>query len=326
MSAKKVTPGFCIQQSFPLFEQLVEASKGWELGFRQLSAASSPFRLEQLSTSRMLYSRVHLGSHFHQLGGPELGFRTFALRSEVCTDFRWCGETVNRNSLIVLPSDGEFESVSLPGFDIFTVSLCFTLLERTAEIQFQRPLGDFMGDAGQVFHLSEDKMHELRRLLHRLSSDVAQSSALGTPLENLSRTRRIELELVYLVLACLDRGEAQTPRVHLSKRMRALGRALELIGKRPQRGFCISDLVEQVGVSRRTLEYAFLDGVGVSPAAYLKATRLKALHQDLLLTGSTQASVASLCLLHGFSHLGQLAADYRLMFGERPSATLRRWG
>jgi len=225
MSAKKVTPGFCIQQSFPLFEQLVEASKGWELGFRQLSAASSPFRLEQLSTSRMLYSRVHLGSHFHQLGGPELGFRTFALRSEVCTDFRWCGETVNRNSLIVLPSDGEFESVSLPGFDIFTVSLCFTLLERTAEIQFQRPLGDFMGDAGQVFHLSEDKMHELRRLLHRLSSDVAQSSALGVPLENLSRTRRIELELVYLVLACLDRGEARTPRVHPSKRMRALGLA-----------------------------------------------------------------------------------------------------
>ena len=70
-----------MRQSFPLFEQMAEAARGWDLDFQQLSASLDPCWLEQFSTAEMLYSRASFYSHFHQRGGPVLGFRTFALRA-----------------------------------------------------------------------------------------------------------------------------------------------------------------------------------------------------------------------------------------------------
>jgi AraC family ethanolamine operon transcriptional activator len=106
--------------------------------------------------------------------------------------------------------------------------------------------------------------------------------------------------------------------------MKALEKAIGIIRWQATDKLRISDLVSQTGVSRRTLESAFQDGIGVSPAAYLKATRLRALNRSLLQAARDESSVANLCQQHGFSHLGQLASDYRAMFGELPSTTLRR--
>jgi AraC family ethanolamine operon transcriptional activator len=317
-----VASGLCFKQVFPLFEQLAEATQGWDLNFRQLSATSKAFRLEQFSTDRMLFSRACFGSHFYQAGGPTLGFRTFALHSINCTDFRWCGEAVHRHSLIVFPSDGEFESVSLPGFDILTLSLSNELLEQTAELQFQRPLSAFLTSSGQVCHLATGSVRELRAQLHRLSGSLEQSNVAGTLPSSASML--MEQELAQLVLASLERGEIQSPRGLGSRRMKPLVQVMELIGQRPPPTLGVAELVAQAGVSRRTLEHAFRDGLGMSPAAYLKATRLRALHKDFLAADPGITSVHGVCSAHGFTHEGQLAADYRKLFGELPFATLRR--
>ena len=323
---KDVAPGLCIRQSFRLFEELVQACHGWEFDFRQLSVNVSPYRLEQLSTSRMLYSRAFFGSHFHQLGGPVLGFRTFALQADNCSDFRWCGEAVRRHSLIVLPADGEFESVSLPGFDVFTLSLCNELLERTAEVYFQRPLSSFMGSQGQICHLAVGEVGELRAFLHRLSRDVGEQ-ALGDGSPRVTSTRgQMEQFLALRVLACLGRGDINEPVGQRSKRLKILVKARELIDQEGGQNVSALDLVEYTGVSRRTLEYAFHDGLGVAPATYLKAGRLRALSRELLRRNSAETTVASLCEEYGFSHHGQAASDYREMFGELPSVTLGRNG
>jgi len=323
---KDIAPGLCIRQSFQLFEELVLASRGWEFDFRQLSRNVIPYRLEQLSTSRMLYSRVFFGSHFHQIGGPVIGFRTFALRADNCSDFRWCGEAVHPHSLIVLPSDGEFESVSLPGFDVFTLSLCNQLLERTAEVYFQRPLSAFMGSQGQICHLAADEVRVLRALLHSLSRDVGERTLGDDSLRETSTRRQLEQRFAHRVLSCLGRGDASEPVRPRSKRLKVLVEAKELIDQERKQNLSVLDLVEYTGVSRRTLEYAFHDGLGIAPAAYLKAGRLRALSRELLRRNGAETSVASLCKKFGFGHLGQVAADYRDMFGELPSATLGRDG
>jgi hypothetical protein len=83
---EQVPAGYCQNNSFELFEQFVDASKDWELDFRQLDSANSPFRLQQMSTPRMLYARAVLDSHFYQRGGPTIGFRSFALHTNDCSD------------------------------------------------------------------------------------------------------------------------------------------------------------------------------------------------------------------------------------------------
>lgn len=322
--ASSITPGFCVRQSFSLFEELAEAARGWDMSFRQLSETSKPFQLEQLATNRMVYGRVSFDSKFHQVGGPVLGFRTFALHAIGSTDYRWRGGAVTSHDLIVFPMDGGFESVSQPGFDVFTLSLPTALLERTAELQFQRSLHSFLGSSGYICRLAGPQVRKLRALLHGISGSIQHFPGKETTFPQSHQTRYIEQDLAHQVLACLEQGRVLAPRGIVSKRQKTLHQALAIIEQRPASAVSVLDIVESIGVSRRTLEYAFQDEFGMSPAAYLKVMRLRGLHQKLHKGDHARASIAQLCTGHGFRHPGQVAADYRAMYGELPSVTLRR--
>ena len=306
-----------LRRSFSLFEELAEASLGFDTDFRQLGPAEGSFLLEQLSTPDLLFTRVRLTSHFHQVGSCPPGYRTFSLLASGSRGFRWCGEAVNSDGILVMPEGGDFESVSPPGFDLFNVSLSHSLLARVAQRQFGRDLSDILGPNRLLCHHGGDRVALLRARLHRLSCQIAGSD----PAIPLGETPE---SLAILALSCLRGGDIRPPRPGRSKRLQTLQHALEIIARSDPGSLPVEALVSRCAVSRRTLEHAFQDGLGISPAAYLKARRLLSFNRDLLRTAAEQTSVAALVDRHGFRHPGQLAADYRALFGERPSDTLRR--
>jgi AraC-like DNA-binding protein len=81
-----------------------------------------------------------------------------------------------------------------------------------------------------------------------------------------------------------------------------------------------SDLADQLGVSDRTLRSAVLDLTGMSLHRYVRMKRLST-SREKLQSGAT--SVKSVALECGFWHLSDFAREYRLLFGELPSSTLR---
>ena len=84
----------------------------------------------------------------------------------------------------------------------------------------------------------------------------------------------------------------------------------------------IAELCQRLHLSRRTLQYCFLDITGVAPLAYLRALRLNAVRRELR---SGQCSRVGDCAWHwGFGHFSQFARDYARQFGQRPSEALRR--
>ena len=87
----------------------------------------------------------------------------------------------------------------------------------------------------------------------------------------------------------------------------------------------VQDVYRAAGVSRRTLNYAFRELIGVTPKQYLRATRLDGVRKELHRKGPS-AKIADTANTWGYWHLGQFAADYRRQFGELPSDTLRRSG
>lgn len=83
----------------------------------------------------------------------------------------------------------------------------------------------------------------------------------------------------------------------------------------------VAQLCLELGVSRRTLQSGFQQLLGVSPLAYLKAARLQQARRALKQVGSvTEAATGT-----GFWHFGHFAHDYQILFGEKPSDTLRRY-
>lgn len=84
-----------------------------------------------------------------------------------------------------------------------------------------------------------------------------------------------------------------------------------------------SDIERACGVSRFKLYEVFRRYHALTPMAYLKHYRLRAVRAALL-SGRRSASVSSVALEWGFAHLGRFACDYRKAFGETPSATVAR--
>ena len=92
------------------------------------------------------------------------------------------------------------------------------------------------------------------------------------------------------------------------------------------RGFDVSvnALCKRTGRSRRALEQAFHQVVGVSPARYFRQARLGRAYMELAHARPEQTTVAQVAMRWGFAELGRFAGAYRQWFGELPSHTLAR--
>jgi transcriptional regulator GlxA family with amidase domain len=77
-------------------------------------------------------------------------------------------------------------------------------------------------------------------------------------------------------------------------------------------------------VSERSLERGFQETAGITPRTFMRLDRMHRARQDLRVADALSSSVTNVAIQHGFTELGRFAVDYKRMFGESPSTTLRR--
>jgi transcriptional regulator GlxA family with amidase domain len=87
----------------------------------------------------------------------------------------------------------------------------------------------------------------------------------------------------------------------------------------------LDDLVAAGGVSARAIYEGFQRFRGVSPMASLRAERLRRARAELV-AGGEAMTVAAVATRWYFFELGRFAGQYRGVYGETPSRTLRRAG
>jgi AraC-like DNA-binding protein len=128
--------------------------------------------------------------------------------------------------------------------------------------------------------------------------------------------------LALMTAPVLDGVSYRGPRLQLSKvqLVQEVDRYLVAAGNRPVH---ISELSEVFKVNRRMLHRAFIEAVGIPPITFLRRKRLGDVHA-VLLTGRPHLLIKAVAIEHGFLELGRFAGEYRKLFGEKPSETLRR--
>jgi transcriptional regulator GlxA family with amidase domain len=100
-------------------------------------------------------------------------------------------------------------------------------------------------------------------------------------------------------------------------------RAHELVLARPEEPISVLDLCEKLRVSRRTIQNSFQSVTQMNPVSYLRAVRLAQVRRLLKTTSPNEIPVREAAMRWGFSNLGHFASDYKSLFGELPSQTLR---
>lgn len=133
------------------------------------------------------------------------------------------------------------------------------------------------------------------------------------------------MEFKWALFKMLEAGFPQS-RKHLAVNFVPIHETVEMIHEAVRSGVDIrlEKVLEYYGGSVRTFYYNFKKYTGFSPNQYIKNLKLAYVQKLLKMARPDCNEVRSIAYQFGFRHLGQFSSDYKRLFGEVPSDTLRR--
>ena len=302
------------------FDQVAAAAAAWDVDFRLLGTGNGSGVIEAIATRQAVVQRNRLGWNLHQRGTAPRGFRTFGIGADGNQRLHWNGHTVESDWILSFPPDGSFDSVSGETFHFYALSFDEELVQSTARLLGLQPVGDLLPAAGTP-RQSAESVRCIRRTLQSIVRSSRQAQVSGSN-EHLGIARVIEWDLLSQILRGLAASRpAERSRAHF--RSLALRRCTDFIEQAAGQSITLRELCEVSGASWRTLDYAFKEKYGLAPKAYLRARRLNAVRAELRDLAREDETIARVAGRWGFWHMSQFAVDYRKLFGELPSDTLR---
>jgi AraC-like DNA-binding protein len=164
-------------------------------------------------------------------------------------------------------------------------------------------------------------MARLRRLYATAGSLAEDAPEV---IANPDAARGLEQALIEAMVACLsDRNDhenslAQGQHVLVMRRFR------RIVEENPEQPLYIPDICKAIRVSERALRMCCQGHLGMAPKHYLLLRRMHLVRRALREAPLEATSVTAIATRYGFWQLGRFAVEYQALFGEPPSATLRR--
>lgn len=249
-------------------------------------------RADLLTFSMILHGRGQHGIENNQL---------------VTEDFIF-GLDPNREANLIFPGDAIYCAVYIRP-DIFDT--CCEAMNRT-ELNKQ-----FF--AANYVYIPES-FSPLRTYLRQLYALCSQQSSL---LQRSDFQQIILQDFLPLLITALPMQQEKVP-VKTFRRSYLVEQANDYMQSNINQVLTLTDLCHALGTSSRALCYGFQEMFGMSPMAYLKLLRLQRVYRALKMAEPSHKTVTEIASQFGFCHLGYFARDYRQVFGELPSETLKR--
>ncbi len=290
---------------------------GWNQAYWQLSRGAFAGAVDAVSVDGAYVFLESANRALLQRGCLALGAFAVAVPIRLGGAARFCGTTCSLDQAYVYSGRDGFEFCSPADHQVAGIALAPDLVAAVAGARGHPLLPDAAAAQAHVRSADPLALNTLRQLVVGLIDAFSSNPVLVT-----NRHARAALKDAIIANVCdllEEPGQVVTPRIHLRGRWAMVARARELIEANPHEPITVAELCSRLDVSRRTLQYCFQDVLGMRPIAYLRAMRLNRARQAL----QSASSVTDAALDWGFWHLGQFAADYRQMFGERPSETLQ---
>ncbi len=243
----------------------------------------------------------------------------FGIPKKKSRDSFVCSSKVEECDVATFRGGREFELITPEDLELMGFVISETELAQYFELMTEKTLEDVLAlDAS--LKVDHGKKNDFWQFMNEALSIIE-----NTP----ERVRHISTQKMMkdtLIMGMIELLESAEPRKkarnsQLSYR-RVISQARDYILGHPGEPITILELCSYLHVSRRTLQNAFQNILGISPIQYLKAIRLNAVRRELLSQYSAHHTIQDAAMTWGFWHLSQFAADYYGLFGELPSETL----
>jgi len=306
-----------INQSSFHIEELSALQFGWQIDFTQLGPAQRKSSVSLLQSANLGVCHFQFNSGFDQRLHARPGFYSFGVPDPDTRGATVQGNSATPGALVVFPHDDAAHGVSPAGFHGYGIHIRAAFLEAIAETVFRMPLRLLVPASG-VYPQTGVQFGILSWELAKWQQMAVIDNPASVPLLEYR-----EEALAIAVLNGLGNSIASGEKPCL-KSERAIRLVLDYLNTNPSNEVTAAELCALADCSQRWLEQSFKTRFGVTPKQYVKCLRMARLRRDLLFSsGPESQAINELAGVHGFWHMGQLAADYRKMYGELPSDTLK---
>lgn len=305
---------------FTNFEVFASTLGGYDIDVKQIDCGSFKAFIQQIQCGAVFINRFTLSRRIEINGNPPTDLRTFGIPTENCQPFIWRGQPSDGNTIQIYKPSTELELITHPEFEAIDVSISendFNALNS----QWGLPDLDEIIGVREMAACDPAVMQGLRKTLRHICQIVdsyPDEFNQNTHLQNL-----VKNEVPYLLAQALLSSEESLSKATPYKRSQVLVKALEYIQSTTDQIDSIGILCQQTGIHERTLQRAFLDTYDTTPKSYMRAFRLNKAYKTLLHGDADTTTVTNIAINLGYCHLSQFATDYRRLFGELPSKTLR---
>jgi AraC family ethanolamine operon transcriptional activator len=297
-------------------DEFSELVSPWELRLSQLSPGPFYSRIEFVQINGIFVYRERLARRELGTGAAPTNYFTFGGALSARNPVEWCGGEVAPEQL----------SYARPGSEVD-----FVLPDDSDHVAMFIPeslMRSYFGPEAIDLALSDHRHHLApatrsgSNLLRELASLVGRYHSRPDRLADARECNVIESQIMQMVTEVFPYDSTEVHFATRTRRREAFLRAIRIGGNLGQR-MAVPDLAAATGVSPRTLSLAFKESLGLTPQKYLLWRRLQHVHNELHTKTTESTSVAEVANRWGFSELGRFAVDYKRLFGESPSVTLR---
>ena len=241
----------------------------------------------------------------------------FALRKAGRTIFGGSQFNMNQNETCVVPAGVEMTHEYQAGFESFIFRAETSALQAKLSAAIGIPITRNIEFAHRS-SLDNAALRRMRRMLDFMVSELDHDDG------KVPGAALVEFEQM-LLIAFLSANPHNFSDVLAREQPRPapwqVRRVEEYIAANWNCPITVEALAAAAGASARSVFKAFRDSRDCSPMAFVKSVRLQHARRMLLEPDST-TTVVSTAFACGFLNPGHFARDYRLAFGELPSATL----
>jgi AraC-like DNA-binding protein len=156
--------------------------------------------------------------------------------------------------------------------------------------------------------------------LHKAAGQLTKGAA-GISVQP---ARALEQAILHALVMCLAEGIPEEVDSSGHRHLAIVALFEEMLAANHDQPLYLAEICAAIGVSERTFRFICQEHLGMGPIRYLTLRRMHLAQQALILADPTKSTVTQIATEFGFWELGRFSVEYRALFGEAPSASLRR--
>ncbi len=262
---------------------------------------------ENVSINKFIVNRKVL-----QKGNSIQGFITFTIYKPNSL-FNWRKHEMKKGMIGIL-WNREHESITAANFEAYPISIKENFfLNCCLKKGFPNIIQLF--EKNDLLHVSEIKLVKIRKLINFiLRSNHVKDSQLS---------HLMEIELVDLLIDCLSDVLDINPNIEINNRH--FYNVVDYINEYAMQLTSVSKICENNNVTERTLRRWFQRKFEISPKQYLSFLRLNKVRR-ILKNELIDSNISENAYDFNYWHMSQFTKDYKILFNELPSKTLKTIG